>query len=171
MSGQLQEMEIRDLSCDVFQVFQHATPLLSAGSAEKFNTMVIGWGGLGTLWGKAVCTVYVRPQRYTYEFMERENAFSVSVLPPECREALRVCGSESGRDVDKVKKCGLTPAFSALGAPYFEQAQLVLVCRKLYVQDLDLGGMAEKVQIFYGPAQGGIHRAYTGEILEAYTFS
>ena len=65
MSGQLQEMEIRDLSCDVFQVFQHATPLLSAGSAEKFNTMVIGWGGLGTLWGKAVCTVYVRPPRYT----------------------------------------------------------------------------------------------------------
>ena len=114
MSGQLQEMEIRDLSCDVFQVFQHATPLLSAGSAEKFNTMVIGWGGLGTLWGKAVCTVYVRPQRYTYEFMERENAFSVSVLPPECRVALRVCGSDSGRDVDQVKKCGLTPAFSAL---------------------------------------------------------
>ena len=117
MSGQLQEMEIRDLSCDVFQVFQHATPLLSAGSAEKFNTMVIGWGGLGTLWGKAVCTVYVRPQRYTYEFMERENAFSVSVLPPECREALRVCGSESGRDVDKVKKCGLTPASAPWARP------------------------------------------------------
>ena len=111
MNGQLQEMEIKDLSCDGFQMFQHATPLLSAGSAEKFNTMVIGWGGLGTLWGKAVCTVYVRPQRYTYEFMERETAFSVSVLPPECREALRICGSESGRDVDKVKKRGLTPAF------------------------------------------------------------
>ena len=61
MSGQLQEMEIRDLSCDVFQVFQHATPLLSAGSAEKFNTMVIGWGGLGTLWGKA--DVYKRQCR------------------------------------------------------------------------------------------------------------
>ena len=166
MSGQLQEMEIRDLSCDVFQVFQHATPLLSAGSAEKFNTMVIGWGGLGTLWGKAVCTVYVRPQRYTYEFMERENAFSVSVLPPECREALRVCGSESGRDVDKVKKCGLTPAFNALGAPYFEQAQLVLVCRKLYADDLQPEKFTDQSLDGRWYPEHDYHRMYAGEVVQ-----
>lgn len=145
--------------------------LLTAGDKTGCNTMTIGWGQNGLVWGLPVCTVYVRPERYTYEFMESHDYFTLSILPESEKKAMALCGTKSGRDTDKIAACGLTLAYGAGDAPYFEQAELVLVCRKLYVQDLDLGGMAEKVQTFYGPAQGGIHRAYTGEILETYTFS
>ena len=167
----LHSVEVKTLTPEIFRMFQVNTALLTAGDEKHLNTMTIGWGQLGTLWNLPVCTVYVRPERYTYEFMEAQDTFSVSVLPDSARDIARLCGTRSGREVDKVSACNLTVCRGAGNTPFFDEAELVLVCRKLYVQDLDLGGMAEKVQTFYGPAQGGIHRAYTGEILEAYTFS
>lgn len=99
--------------------------------------MTASWGGLGVLWGKPVATVYIRPQRYTLEFVEREDCFTLSFFGEEYRKALALCGSKSGRDVDKVKECGFTVAGAACGAPYFEEAGLVLVCKKAYWQDMD----------------------------------
>ena len=69
MERKLHETDLNTFSCETFQIFAEA-PLLTAGNRDRFNTMTIGWGGLGTLWGMPVCTVYVRPERYTYEFME-----------------------------------------------------------------------------------------------------
>ena len=106
--------------------------LVTAGTAERCNTMTASWGGLGVLWGKPVATVYIRPQRYTLEFVEREDCFTLSFFGEEYRKALALCGSKSGRDVDKVKECGFTVAGAACGAPYFEEAGLVLVCKKAY---------------------------------------
>ena len=145
--------------------------LLTAGDKTRCNTMTIGWAQSGVVWGKPVCTVYVRPERYTYQFMEAQDYFTLSFLPESEKKTIALCGSRSGRDVDKIAACGLTVEYGVGDAPYFAQAELVLVCRKLYVQDLDLGPVTdEAVLSFYKPGQGGIHRAYTGEIVEAYTF-
>ena len=79
---------------DIFAQFDKKWALLTAGDKEKFNTMTISWGGLGTLWGKPVATVYVRKSRYTHEFMDREDYFTVSFYPESCRRTLGVLGSK-----------------------------------------------------------------------------
>lgn len=168
MERKLHETDLNTFSCETFQIFAEA-PLLTAGNRDRFNTMTIGWGGLGTLWGMPVCTVYVRPERYTYEFMEEYDRYTVSAFSAEKRKELAICGSKSGRDVDKAKECGLTPAFTDSGAPYFEEAELVLVCRKLYAQDLSAEHLTEgtKVLPYYG-AMGGWHRMYIGAVEQVF---
>ncbi len=146
--------------------------LLTAGTADRCNTMTIGWCQAGRLWGLPSCTVYVRPERYTYQFMEEQAYFTVSVLPKDRKDAMALCGTKSGRDMDKIKECGLTVRTGEGGAPFFEEAELVLGCRTLYAQDLGpacvLPAGEEKILPNYG-AKGGWHRAYTGEIVEAYS--
>jgi flavin reductase (DIM6/NTAB) family NADH-FMN oxidoreductase RutF len=92
---------------------------------------------VGVLWQAPVATCYVRPQRYTKKFMDEQEYFTLTFFAEEYRDALKLCGTKSGRDVDKVKACGFTVKTAACGAPYFEQAELVIVCRKRYVQDFD----------------------------------
>ncbi len=96
----------------------------------SFNTMTASWGGLGVLWGQNVATIYVRPQRYTNEFIKASDYFTLSFFNEEYRDKLSLCGSKSGRDIDKVKICGFTPIYE--NGVYFKEAKLVLVCRKLY---------------------------------------
>ncbi len=165
----LHPVDMKNLRPEIFNLFQTQTPLLTAGTPGHCNPMTIGWGQLGTLWNKPVCTVYVRPERFTYQFMEENPFYSISVLPEEFKKALAFCGSKSGRDTDKIQACGLTAAFSAHGAPFFEEANLVLICRKLYVQDLDASCVCghDAVDPFYGK-MGNWHRAYTGEVVEIY---
>ena len=165
----LERMETMELTPEVFRAFISNNALLTAGSGECWNTMTVGWGQLGTLWNEPVCTVYVRPERFTYEFMEAEEYFTVSVLPIERRDIARLCGTKSGRDTDKAAECGLHLVRGAGGAPYFEEAEWVLVCKKLYAQDMNGtcvtdGGPVEK---FYGKA-GNWHRMYIGRVEEVY---
>lgn len=143
--------------------------LLTAGTADRCNTMTIGWCQAGRLWSLPVCTVYVRPERYTYQFMEKNAMFTVSVLPESAREAMAVFGTKSGRDLDKIKACGLTVRYGAGDAPFFEEAEKVLVCRTLFVQDMAPECVRDdRILAHYG-AKGGWHRIYTGEVLEAYS--
>ena len=131
-----EQIDPKSLDQNVFSLIGDQWMLLTAGTGEKCNTMTASWGGLGVLWGKPVATVYIRPQRYTLEFVEREEKFTLAFFGEEYRKALALCGSKSGRDIDKVKECGFTVEM-ADGAPYFAQADLVLVCRKAYWQDMD----------------------------------
>ena len=166
----LQSVDIKSLSPEIFRVFGANNALLTAGDREKCNTMTIGWCQMGQLWELPVCTVYVRPERYTYEFMESRDTFSVSVLPVSEKKTMGFCGSKSGRDVDKFAACGLTVDYGAEETPYVEQAEWVLVCKKLYVCDMDAANSLGSQQIhrFYTPEQGSWHRVYIGEVLEAY---
>ncbi len=109
--------------------------LLSAGDESGWNTMTVSWGQMGVLWNKNVATVYVRPQRNTLKFIEEHEHFSLSFFPSQYRPALSFCGAHSGRDCDKAKETGLTPVFGK-DSVWFEEAKLVLVCRKLYRQPL-----------------------------------
>ena len=95
-----------EFTTDVFSVFDKKWALLTAGNKDKFNTMTVSWGGLGTIWGKSVATVYVRTSRYTHEFMDDNEYFTVSFYPEEYRNVLSVMGSKSGRDIDKFALSG-----------------------------------------------------------------
>lgn len=95
---------------DIFQLFENDWALLTAGDNMRFNSMTISCGGLGTLLGKPVATVYVKPIRYTHEFMEKSNFFTIGFYPKTGRQALEICGSLSGRSCDKIKRAGLTDA-------------------------------------------------------------
>ena len=167
----LQQTDILTAAQKLLPALGAENALLTAGTADRCNTMTIGWCHLGRLWGLQTCAVYVRPERYTYQFMEEQEYFTVSVLPGDRKDAMALCGTRSGRDMDKIKECGLTVRAGAGGAPFFEEAELVLVCRTLYAQDLEpacvLPAGEEKILPSYG-AKGGWHRVYTGEIVEAY---
>ena len=165
----LQPIDFMTLTPDVFSDFVTKNALLTAGDKTGCNTMTIGWGQLGSIWNVPACTVYVRPERYTYQFMEKSGYFTVSIIPSDRRDIARVCGSKSGREVDKAAECGLSVSYAEGDAPYFEESELVLVCKKLYAQDLDDshitdGGPIEK---FYGKA-GNWHRMYIGQVVAAY---
>ena len=138
--------------------------LLSAGTESSWNTMTASWGTMGVLWNKNVVSVVIRPQRYTYEFFEREPYFTVSVLQPDMEEAYRICGTKSGKDCDKVSLAGLTPVFDGR-AVTFSEARLALVCRKIYIQDLDPNGFLDP-QIEKNYPLKDYHRLYCGEIVD-----
>jgi len=165
----LHPAELKTLKPEVYQVFGTQNALLTAGDKNACNTMTIGWCQLGWLWNQPVCTVYVRPERYTYEFMEKHDYFTVSVLPADAKKLMAFCGTKSGRDVDKVKECGLTLCYGAGDAPFFEEAEMVLVCKKAYVQDMDASCVLDEERIlpYYGE-KGGWHRMYVGRVEEAY---
>ena len=161
-----EKIDAKAMDGNVFSRIGDQWMLITAGTADKCNTMTASWGGLGVLWGKPVATVYIRPQRYTLEFVEREELFTLAFFGPEQRQALALCGSKSGRDVDKVKECGFTVALSEAGAPYFEQAELVLVCKKAYWQDMDPTHFLDgEIDGKWYPEKD-YHRIFIGEIVE-----
>lgn len=161
----MRPIDPKTIEKNVFSAIGKDWMLITAGDRQSCNTMTASWGGLGVLWGKDVATIYVRPQRYTYGFLEREDYFTLSFLPEEYRQALSFCGSKSGREVDKISHCGLTPAYGEGDAPYFEEAELVLVCRKLYFQDIDPARfLVPEIEDNY--PKKDYHRMYIGEVKE-----
>lgn len=162
-----QRIDPKNLKDNVFSLIGDQWMLVTAGTEEKCNTMTASWGGLGVLWGAPAVTCYIRPQRYTKEFLDREEYFTLTFFDEEYRKALSLCGSKSGRDVDKIKECGFTVRTAACGAPYFEQARLVLVCRKRFVQEMDPARIPQDVKEKWYPQQD-YHTMYIGEIVEAY---
>lgn len=141
--------------------------LITAGSPKKFNTMTASWGFTGVMWGKPCAIAALRPQRYTTEFMESKKYYTLSFYG-EDKKIHSVCGKKSGRDTDKVAETGLTPIFDdETGAPYFKQARLVLICKKLYVSDLEKGKfLSDEIPDTIYPG-GDFHRMFYGEIVSA----
>lgn len=164
--AEFQKVRPEEFSGNVFERIGRQWAVLSAGKEGDFNGMTVSWGGMGVLWGRPVVQVYVRPERYTFGYMEREDLFSLSFFPESCRGALNLMGSKSGRDLDKVRAAGLTPVFLE-GAPGYSEAEAVLVCRKLYSEDFALEKMTPEVAESY-KTSGGVHRIYWGEILGVY---
>ena len=166
----LHPVALNTVSSEVFRVFSEQPPLLTAGNRTACNTMTIGWCQVGQLWGQPTCTVYVRPERYTYEFMEAHDYFTVSVLPASEKQIISFCGTKSGREVDKIAECGLTVQYGAGEAPYFEESELVLICKKVYAQDMAVDYVTDgtKIDRYYAPGQGSWHRMYIGEVVEVY---
>ncbi len=162
----MKEINIRDIKKSPVELISDGWGLVTAGNAENFNTMTVSWGALGELWGKDVAFVFIRPQRYTYEFTEKEDIFTLSFYGEEYKDALRLCGRKSGRDIDKVNECGLTPVFTD-GGVTFEEAEYTLVCRKVAAQPLDPACFID-ASIEDNYANKDYHKMYVGEIIKVY---
>lgn len=166
-------MNVKEFNTDIFQLFDDQWALVTAGNPENFNTMTISWGTLGSLWGDArkgknICTVFVKPARYTHKFMEENEYFTVSFYHKEYLKALGILGSKSGRDGDKVAGAGLTPKFLDKGVT-FEEAHTTFVLRKIYRHDLDKKEIPQDVvEHFYATDELGDipHTMYIGEIVD-----
>jgi len=144
--------------------------LVTAGSGtarEQWNTMTASWGSLGVIWKKRTVTCVIRPTRHTFAFVEREPLLTFSFFPPEFKSALQVCGSTSGADTDKAASAGISPVLLESGAVGFSEASLILVCRKLYAQDIKPELFIDASLDAHYPLKD-YHRMYICEILQVY---
>lgn len=140
--------------------------LLTLRDGEKVNAMTASWGSLGILWNKPVLTCFVRPQRHTYSLMEKEERFSVAFMPEAHRDALRLCGSKSGRDMDKLEASGLT-SDKLDGVDVICEADTLIICKKLYVGDLEESGFVCP-ELLSNYKNNDFHRFYVCEIERVY---
>lgn len=171
----MKEIPVQELNLNPFTMIGGEWWLITAGSKkEGYNTMTASWGHLGSLWGRPERTaymglptavVYVRPQRYTKEFLDREATFTLSVFEESYKKQLAYLGSHSGRDENKISKAGLTPAFGN-DTVYFAEAKMVLICRKLYHAPLSESGFVDKSLIETNYPEKDFHEMYIGEIIK-----
>lgn len=144
--------------------------LVSAGDKEKFNMMTASWGGMGVLWNRPVVFAFIRPERYTREFIDAKNEFTITFLGPELRKAHSICGSKSGREIDKVAATGLTPLFTEAGNPVFEEARFTLECKVVYKSEIEEAKFLDPSVFprWYDEKNGNAHIVYIAEILNAW---
>ena len=160
-----QEIDITKLNFNPFTKIDKEWMLITAGSAKKCNTMTASWGGLGVLWQKYVSFIFIRPQRYTLEFLQKEEYYSLSFFDESNRKALAYCGSHSGRDGDKFEKSGLTPVYDE-ASPYFEEAKLVFICRKMHEQAIDPACFVDPTIDSQCYPQKDYHKLFVGDIVK-----
>lgn len=164
--AEFREINPHEIFDNPFKLFGSDWALVTAGNPEWFNTMTISWGGVGIMWNKPAAITFIRPSRYTFEFMENSEYFTVCFFEESYREALSFCGSKSGRNVNKVQETGLTPRFTEEGAPYFDEARIVLVCKKMYAQFLNEESVLGGENILKNYNGDAYHKMYISEILE-----
>ena len=156
-----------DFTENGFQWF-HDAELLAAGDKTKSNAMTIGWGALGNLWGHgtSTVTVYVAEKRFTRQFMEDNEYFTIMTFKD--RDVLRYMGTKSGRDGDKAAALGLHVAYTENGTPYYQEAECVIECKTMYSQEFDPKHFRDDVpRDFYNGFSAGFHAFYIGKIVKA----
>lgn len=158
-----QEISYHTFSGPMIEMMGHECVLLTAGNASAYNTMTVGWGGFGYTWQRPVAWVFVRPQRYTYGFMEQNERFTISYFGTTQQEALSICGTLSGRDTDKVLKSGLSTIVTPGALISFRESLMIFECRKLYFDDLKPENMLDK-SILRNYPSSDFHRVYTAQI-------
>lgn len=161
----MKEIPISELNMNPVTLIGQEWLLLTAGTKENgFNTMTCSWGHLGYIWNEPTAVCYVRPQRYTKEFMDREQLHTICFFPGYKKE-LGYLGTRSGRDEDKVAATGLTPVF-ADGYTYFAEAKLVLVCEKIYQAPLKEEYFLDKALMEKHYPERDFHDLYVGRIVK-----
>ena len=161
----MKKIDIKDLQGNAVSMFDDKWCLITAGTKESYNTMTASWGAMGELWNKDVCFIFIRPQRYTKVFMDREDTYTLTFFDESWKKQLGYLGTVSGRDEKKIEKAGLTPVFGE-GTTWFEEAKLVLVCRKLYSQELKEDGFADRAVLERNYPNRDLHTMYIGEIIK-----
>jgi len=158
----------KELHENIFEMIDNKWFLITAAKNDgNYNTMTASWGGMGIMWGKPVTWCVIRPQRYTYEFMEETDYYTFSFYPEQYKKALGILGTKSGRDGDKVAESGLT--FLDIDGDgktiAFKEAEIIMVCKKLYYQDVNPDQFIEK-DLDKNYPNKDYHRMYFGEIIE-----
>lgn len=164
MQKKFKEVPIFDFNKNIFLMLEKDWMLITAGNQSHFNTMTASWGGFGVLWNKNVAFIFIRPTRYTYQFANEHEFLSLCFFPEKYHGILNYCGTHSGKKVDKIKETGLKPFETSSGAIAFEQASIILECKKLYQSDIN-------PEYFFQPEtdknypQKDYHRMYICEIV------
>lgn len=176
----MREIPMEELRINPMTMFGEDWCLICAGNQEKgYNAMTVSWGQLGTTWGKMTdkgkisiptATVFIRPQRYTKEFFDREDTFTICAFAPDRKKALTYMGTHSGREGSKAEKAGLTPLFLE-GTTCFREASLVFVCRKLYQAPLLERGFVDPQLVPLNYPLKDFHEVYVGEIVKVFAAS
>lgn len=165
MARQLTEFDIKSLDKNIFSMLDDEWMLITAGEENSLNTMTASWGGFGILWNRPVGFIFIRPQRHTLGFVEKEDLFTLSFFDEKYRDILNYCGTRSGKDVDKVSETGLIPAKSSNGGIYFEQAGLVIECRKIYSDSIKPENFLKKEIEKKVYSKKDYHHVFIGEII------
>lgn len=160
----LKAIGISELDNNIFDLISKDWGVITVNAKDKVNGMTVSWVQMGHLWNKDVVTVYVRPQRYTYEFINQEDTFSLAFFDDNYRKELAYLGSASGRNEDKLAHCNFTTSIVD-NTPVIDQAKLVFVCRKLYEVDLKEENFVDNDIMNKCYPGKDFHRAYTAEIM------
>lgn len=161
--AQFKEIKATELNENACKLIGKDWMLVAAKKDNKVNTMTASWGGLGVMWGKDVVYTVIRPQRYTKEFIDASTTFSLSFYDPEYKEKLSYLGKVSGRDEDKITTSNLTVT-EELDTPYFEEAKIVLICKKLFAQPLEENSFLDPTTIEKWYPNKDFHTLYIAEI-------
>lgn len=162
------EIDILKWQTDIVNLWMNRWFVLTSGTIDDCNMMTVSWGSIGCIWNKPFAQILVRPQRYTYNYTEKYDTFTLCAFPEEYRESLQTLGTISGRRGDKLSMTDLTLKKSAkIAAPGYNEASLILECKKVYTQDLDPKGFLDKTIQKNYPIND-YHRLYFGEILAAF---
>ena len=159
-----------EISENTFKLIGKDWMLITASDGEKVNSMTASWGGFGVLWGKNVVYIVVRPQRYTKEFIDKSNKFSITFFNEEYRPQLAYMGKVSGRDEDKIAKSGLN-IIESNGVPFFKEGKLSAICNVLYKQNIMAENfLDESINEQWYPEKD-YHTLYVAEIKEVFVKS
>ena len=162
----MRQIPIEQLNLNAYTAIAKDWMLVTAGNKTRgWNTMTASWGHIGSIWVGPTAVCYVRPQRYTKQFMDRETFYTLSFFPQQYHKDLAYLGSHSGRDEDKVAKTALTPVFDA-ETTWFHEASVVLVCRKLYQAPLEEQYFIDKEVLEKHYSERDFHDLYIGEIIK-----
>ena len=164
----MQKINVENLLVRPVDLWMNQWFLLTAGCNDNFNMMTVSWGSIGCLWNKPIVQIFVRPQRYTHHFVEKHDSFTLCAFPERYKKALRLLGSVSGRDGDKIARTNLTLKQSTIvTAPCYKEASLILECRKIYSQEMNPKGFVDGTIQDHYPIND-YHTIYFGEILTAF---
>jgi len=166
----LKTINPRELKGNIFELIGEKWMLVTAAKKSgEINTMTASWGGMGIMWGKPVAVCVIRPVRYTYEFIESAEYFTLAFFSEQYRKALNLLGTKSGRDTDKIKESGLTPfELPEFKAHSFKEAETTLVCKKIYYQDIDPANFIDE-ELDKNYPNKDYHRMYSGEIVRVFS--
>lgn len=157
-------IETKDMTQNPFELIGKDWMLITAKKDDKVNTMTASWGGVGVLWGQDVVYIFVRQSRYTKEFIDSSNEFSLTFFDPsQYRKELSYLGKVSGRTEDKIAKVGLTTAEED-GIPFFEEANMAILCKKVGQYYIDPKGILDETVIPKWYADNNYHDMYIGKI-------
>lgn len=160
-----QDFPLESLEFNPFKTIGSDWGLVSAGSKKKANTMTVSWGGVGVLWGKNVAFIFIRDSRYTKEFIDNGDFFSISFLDEKYKDALKYCGSHSGRDGDKLSASGLTWNYKH-SIPFIDEGNMILICQKLSSTKITADSfLSPDIAKWY--EDNDYHTMYVAEIIEA----
>jgi len=162
---EFQEIKISEFDQNPFELIGQEWMLITAAKLDgAINTMTASWGAMGVMWGKNIVYCVIRPQRYTKEFIDSADNFSLSFFPHNFRDKLNYLGSVSGRNENKIAKAGLTPTCDGK-TPYFDEANLVFICQKIFAQNIVPQSFIDKaIEDWYH--KHDYHTMYIGEIIK-----